>query len=76
MNNHRDHLTYLLGKSETYLITFPNLALQMKPTQYKYSVCAHTHAHAHTLCCLKHHRQIFLEDLNAGVGFSFINFDL
>lgn len=36
MNNHRDHLTYLLGKSEMYLITLPNLPLQMKPTQNKY----------------------------------------
>lgn len=32
MNNHRDHLTYLLGKSEVHLTTLP---FQMKLTQNK-----------------------------------------
>lgn len=60
MSNHRDHLIYLLGKSEMYLITFPNLTLQLKPTQGKYclSVCACD------LCGTKPHRQIFSESLN------------
>lgn len=43
MKNRRDHLTYLLGNSEMFLITFPNLALQMKPARNEYClfVCVH-----------------------------------
>lgn len=48
MNNHRDHLIYLLGRSEMYLITFPNLAVQMKTGIHTSLwvwvwVCAHVH---------------------------------
>lgn len=75
MNNHRDRLTYLLGKSEMYLITLPNLAFQMKGAQNKHClflvcVCLWN------LCCTKHRRQIFSESLNGGVAFSPISFDL
>lgn len=72
MSNHRDHLIYLLGKSEMYLITFPNLTLQLKPTQGKYCLSVY----ACDLCGTNHRRQIFSESLNGGVAFSPISLDL